>query len=402
VVTVSLLAALSAVAPGQPAGRDNKDLKAVVQGNSVFALDLYSRLRAREGNLFLSPYSISTALAMAYGGARGETAEEMARTMHFGPEPPRLHAAFAGLQGEIQGDAAKHKYKLTVANRLWGQKGYHFLPEYLKSSRLHYGAELAEVDFQNATEGTRKTINGWVEEKTNDKIKDLLQRGMLTPLTRLVLTNAIYFKASWASAFQEVATKKEFFMVAAAEKELVPMMHQTETCPFFEGETFQMVSLPYEQNDLSMVVLLPKKVDGLPELEKSLTSARLDGWLAKMTTHQVDLSLPKFRTTSDFDLGKTLADMGMPLAFNAKKADFSGLTTEEKLFISRVIHKAYVDVNENGTEAAAATAVIVKESAPPPRYPAATFRADHPFVFLLRDTRTGSILFMGRVVNPAG
>jgi serpin B len=393
-----LAAVLATSAEGQPAGRGNPDAAKVAQGNNVFAFDLYARLREKEGNLFFSPYSISTALAMTYAGARGQTAEQMAQTLHFALEPQRLHPGFAGLIQELNGAGRKRGYQLRVANALWGQKDYGFLPDFLRLTQSNYGAGLYEVDFA-ATEAARRTINAWVEKQTQDKIKDLIPKNILTPLTRLVLTNAIYFHGNWQHAFPKGSVQKGDFHVSGSQKVTVPLMRQQKTFAYVDGGTFQLLELPYEGNDLSMVVLLPKNVDGLANLEKSLTASRLDEWLAKRKPHEVEVTLPKFKVTAEFSLAKVLADMGMPAAFGGE-ADFSGMSSRERLKIAAVIHKAFVDVNEKGTEAAAATAVVIAASSAPPQFPRATFRADHPFSFLIRDNRTGSVLFAGRVVNP--
>jgi serpin B len=369
----------------------------VVRGNNAFALDLYARLRSKERNLFCSPYSISTALAMTYAGARGETAAQMARTLHFTLEPGRLHPAFAGLRKEIQGAGRKRKYHLETANRLWGQKGYGFLPDFRKTTETYYGAGLEEVDFITSLEEARKTINAWVEEQTKDKIKDLLRPRMLTVDTRLVLTNAIYFKAAWMWPFEPKQTREGDFTLAGGKKVKAKLMRGHHHTRYFKGDTFAALELPYEQHDLSMIVLLPNKADGLPALEQRLTAANLAQWLGKLSDHSVDVTLPKFKLTSAFLLEDELAKMGMPIAFTPG-ADFSGMTTRERLFIGHVVHKAFVDVHEAGTEAAAATAVVMFTASAPP---AAAFRADHPFVYLLRDRRTGSILFLGRVTDPS-
>jgi serpin B len=374
------------------------DVQTVVGGNNTFALDLYARLREKEGNLFCSPYSISTALAMTYAGARAETAEQMAKVLHFSLNQERLHPAFGSLRTEIQGAAQKHKYQLQTANRLWGQKGYGFLPDFLKTLERNYGAGLKEVDFIGAREEARTTINGWVEEQTQDRIKELIQRGMLTADTRLVLTNAIYFKAAWMRPFDLKQTKEGDFTRADGKKVQAKLMHGNHRTNYYKGDTFAALELPYEEHDLSMIVLLPNAADGLPAFEKRLTAANLTQWLGKLSDRRVDVTLPKFKLTSEFLLEKVLSKMGMPIAFDGNKADFSGMTTREKLHISHVIHKAFVDVNEAGTEAAASTAVLMERLSAPP---AATFHADHPFVYLIRDRRTGSILFLGRVTDPA-
>ncbi len=370
----------------------------VVQGNDAFAFDLYAQLAGQRGNLFFSPYSLSTALAMTYAGARGETAAEMARTLHFPVKQEELHPAFARLIKELDGKGQQRPFELHSANALWGQKGYPFLPEFITLTKASYGAGLREVDFVNAADGARRTINEWVEQETRQKIKDLVPPGVLTPLTRLVLTNAIYFKAPWQDQFSKYATKEEDFRLTADQKVTVPMMHQMKAFNYLDGGTFQLLEMPYKGRAQSMVVLLPKAVDGLAGLEKSLNARNLDAWLGKCQSQQVKVAFPRFKITQEFELNKTLGAMGMPLAFS-KRADFSGMDGRQDLYISNVLHKAFVDVNEEGTEAAAATGVVAGVKSAPPR-PQQEFRADHPFVFLLRDTGTGSILFMGRVTNP--
>jgi len=375
-------------------------LNAVVAGNNRFATDLYARLAKKEdGNLLLSPYSISTALAMTYAGAKGETEAEMAGVLHFTLPQKRLHSGFAALISQLSDPKTKRPYQLSVANRLWGQKGYRFLKPFLDATRENYGAGLKEVDFIRNTEGARLTINRWVEEKTQEKIKDLLAKGVLNRLTRLVLTNAIYFKGNWKTQFDEKNTREAPFAVKPGEKISVPMMHIEARFKFAQLPDLQVLEMPYSGDDLTMLVLLPKEVDGLAELEKALTVGKLKEWTGRLRTRKVSVFLPKFTMTCKFELNKVLAAMGMPQAFDGR-ANFSGMNGRKDLFISAVIHKAFVDVNEEGTEAAAATAVVVMEritSLPPP---VPVFRADHPFVFLLRDNRSGSILFIGRVVNP--
>jgi serpin B len=398
---VLLLALLStaaaSLAVAQPPDKPLTDPAAVVQGNNVFALDLYGRLRERDGNLFFSPYSISTALAMTYAGARGPTAEQMVATLHFALPSHRLHPAFGELIRHFNAGGKQRKYQLSVANALWGQEGYQFLPDFTRLTKDVYLAGFKELDFRKP-EQARKVINAWVEEKTRDKIKDLIPEGALAPDTRLVLTNAIYFKSAWAEAFPKGATKDEDFHLGGGKKVRVPMMHTNHALRYHDGGTFHVLELPYESRQLSMIVLLPKKADGLAELEKGLTSARLDEWLKAMKVHLVNVALPKFKVTSEFKMKDVLSAMGMPLAFSMR-ADFSGMTTREKLFIDQVLHKAFVDVHEQGTEAAAATAVIMRPTSAP-NYARADFRADHPFVLLIRENQTGSILFMGRVANP--
>jgi len=385
-----------------PAKLDPAQLKAdkatAVKDNSQFAVDFYQKLRAEDGNFFFSPYSISTALGMTYAGARGKTAEEMAKTMHFTLGQDRLHPAFGALTADLDGTGRDRLYQLSVANALWGQKDYKFVDDFLTLQRNHYGSSIHPVDFASDTEGARKSINKWVEEKTQDKIKELLKPSVLDSLTRFVLTNAIYFKGDWEHPFTKERTRHDDFHLAANKKIKVPMMHQRQTFKHFSGDTFQALEMTYKPGDLSMLVLLPKKVDGLPDLEKSLTVANLNAWRGKLKSEQIDLILPKFKVESDIDLKKTLISMGMERPF--KDADLSGIGGEPgMLYLTAAVHKAFVAVDEKGTEAAAATAVVGGERGAPPPVP--QFRADRPFIFLLQDNRSGSVLFIGRLTNPS-
>lgn len=385
--------------------------QAVVQSNNDFALALFARLRENQGNLFFSPYSISTALAMTYAGARGQTEAQMAKVLHFptlaGEEMPpkpvmqegQFHSAFGEVVKDLNQRAKKGGYELAVANALWGQKGYTLLNDFLKLIETEYEGRLTDVDFVRATESARQTINAWVEQKTKDKIKELIKPGVLDAMTRLVLTNAIYFKGNWQRQFKKDKTRDAPFTLASGEKVDTPMMNQTGEFRYMETEDFQAIELPYVDNELSMVILLPKETDGLPEFEKALNLEDFSQWLDRLHKREVIVSVPKFKMTSQFSLASVLKSMGMTDAFSARVADFSGITGSRDLFISAVIHKAYVDVNEEGTEAAAATGVTMRlTSVGPSQTP--VFRADHPFLFLIRDNQSGSILFIGRVMNP--
>jgi serine protease inhibitor len=377
------------------------DRKVVVAGNNAFAVALYGQLRNQSGNLFFSPESISTALAMAYAGARGDTASQMAKTLHFTLPLDQLNPAMGALLGDL--NTTHQNYQLNVANALWAQQGYTFLDSFLNVLKTDYGAGLNQVNFKGATEAARLTINQWVEKKTQDKIKDLLQPGALRSDTRLVLTNAIYFKGDWETQFDKAQTKNEVFFLSPAQTATTPLMHREGSFSYFNGGTFQALEIPYKSKELSIIIFLPKDRSGLSALEQSLTASNLQQWLHQLgPVPKVIVTLPKFKSTQQFELGATLRAMGMPAAFGAG-ADFSGMTGKRDFAISEVIHKAYIDVNEEGTEAAAATAVTMRtmamrpvEQAPP------IFRADHPFVFLIRDNRSDSILFMGRMANPGG
>ncbi len=408
-LAVVLLARPSGAAPAAAQTAE----RAITQANNRFAFGLYEKLRGNEGNLFFSPYSISTALAMTYAGAAGETENQMGRVLGFAGAAKttglsssaavlpkeQIHRAFGRIISDLNNRGAKDGYELAVANALWGQKGYEFLKNFVELIKTNYDGKLAEVDFAADSEGTRKTINTWVEQKTNDKIKQLIKPGVLGPMTRLVLTNAIYFKGKWAGQFKPKMTRDEPFTLLGAEKVDVPMMRQDdERFGYAENEDCQILDMPYVDNELSMVVLLPKKVDGVKKLERQLTGENVAKWLAGLHKRQVKVFVPKFRMTSEFGLSGVLASMGMTDAFSPNKADFSAMTGNRDLFISAVVHKAYVDVNEEGTEAAAATGVAMKLTSIGPAMP--VFRADHPFIFLIRDKVTGCILFIGRVMNP--
>jgi serpin B len=376
------------------------DRGAVVEGNNAFAVALYAQLRSQGGNLFFSPESISTALAMTYAGSRGDTAAEMAKTLHFTLPPDRLHPAMGALLSDL--NATHQGYQLRVANALWAQQGYTFLDSFLALMKSDYGAGFNQVDFKGASEAARLTINTWVERQTEDKIKNLLGPGALNTKTRLVLTNAIYFKGDWLTQFDKAQTKEEDFHVSASQTVKAPLMHREGGFKYFNGSSFQALEIPYKSGELSMIVLLPNDAVGLPALEQSLTASNTQQWLTQMRpVSKVILTLPRFKLAQQFELNDTLSAMGMPLAFEKDGADFSAMIGKRELFISAVIHKAYVDVNEEGTEAAAATAVVVNRAMVAMRpQPPIIFRADHPFVFLLRDNRSGGILFMGRVSDP--
>lgn len=400
-------ASLAQSTPAETQATPKSNLSTVVDGSNALAADLYARLATgTKGNLFFSPSSIDTALAMTYAGAAGNTADQMAKTLHFTLPPDKLNGAFAELLNTLYPQRQHIKkglppaYQLVVANALWGQKGFAFKPDFTQLLQNSYGAGMNEVDFAQA-EQARKTINDWVATQTRDKIKDLIAKGILDGQTRLVLTNAIYFKSDWAQKFSKSATADGQFNVTADNSATVPMMHLTHRFDYFENDDLQLLEMPYKQNALSMIVILPKKADALGNVEKGMTAENLAKWLEGKTPTSTAVTLPKFTFSSDFMLADKLKAMGMTDAFDPEKADFSGMTSQGKLFISAVIHKAFVAVDEDGTEAAAATAVIMagKGIAGNPEQPK-VFKADHPFIFLIRHNYTGEILFLGRLVNP--
>jgi len=378
------------------------DLGDLVGGNSAFAFDLYQALREEEGNLFYSPHSISLALAMTYAGARGETERQMADTLHLTLSQDQLHNAFNGLDLELakRGEGAQGKdgegFRLNIVNAIWGQRDYKFLDEFLDVLAENYGAGLRLLDFINAPEEARITINDWVSDQTEGRIEDLIPQGVIDALTRLVLTNAIYFNAAWLSPFDEDTTEDGSFYLLDGSEVTVPMMRQTESFGYAEGEGYQAVELLYDGSELSMVILLPER-GRFEEFEASLSAERVDSIIGDLEDENVALTLPKFEFESEFSLVDTLAAMGMPIAFSGA-ADFSGMTGTSELFIGDVLHKAFVSVDEAGTEAAAATAVVMELTAMPEEPVEVT--VDRPFVFLIRDIETGAVLFLGRVANP--
>ena len=379
------------------------DLALLIQGNSAFAFELYQALRGEDSNLFYSPHSISVALAMTYAGARNQTTEQMAATLQFLLEHDRLHPAFNWLDAELakRGEGAEGKdgegFRLNIVNAIWGQKDYEFLSDFLDTLAQNYGAGLRILDFINETEKSRLTINEWVSDQTEGRIKDLIPQGVIDALTRLVLTNAIYFNAAWDYPFDEDMTADDLFYLLDDGQVTVPMMKQTESFGYTEGDGYQAVELQYDGNELSMVIFLPE-VGKFEAFEEVLQAQQVSNIISGLQPTLVALTMPKFEFDSEFSLKNTLSEMGMPIAFSGA-ADFSGMTGTLDLRISEVLHKAFISVDEAGTEAAAATAVIVGESGMPGQPVEVTI--DHPFIFLIRDIETGAVLFVGRVMNPA-
>lgn len=373
------------------------DLAALIEGNNAFALDLYRFVAEEEGNIFYSPYSISLALAMTYAGARSETEAQMADVLHFDLPQDRLHPAFNALDLALASRGEEEEgFRLHIANAVWGQEGYEFLSDFLQTLAENYGAGLRVLDFKAEPEESRAIINDWVAEETEERIEDLLPPGTIDPNTVLVLTNAIYFNAAWEHPFQEGATKDGTFYLLDGQEVTVPMMKQEKFLAYGEGDDYQALELRYEGEELSMVILLPQEGE-FEEFEGTLDARRIEAMVQDMEFTSVNVTMPKFSFEWDVSLEEALAAMGMPAAFGAG-ADFSGMTGSPDLFIDDVVHKAFVAVDEEGTEAAAATAVVMAESAP---LSPAEFTVDRPFIFLIRDRETGTILFIGRVMDPS-
>ena len=367
------------------------ELGELVSGNTSFALNLYGSLRQEEGNLFFSPYSISQCLAMVYAGARGETAGEIASAIDFGLPEERLHPAFDALDLSLLERANVSGNELSVANGIWAQRGFPVKREYLDLLAAYYGAGLMRVDFRRDPEGARKRVNDWVKEETKGRIKELFARGSINPQTLLVLANAIYFKGLWEEEF-EPAGRMPFYLLDGSTVE-VEMMQKEGRFGYTAGEGYEAVEIPYKGGELSFVLILPEK-GTFQTYEERFTSQILQGVLEGLRELSLELTVPKFTFSYGFDLKKSLRELGIERAFSGG-ADFSGMA-EGELFIAQAVHKAFIRVDERGTEAAAATGVtvgrgLIKE-----------VKVDRPFLFLIRDQRTGTILFLGRVVNPKG
>jgi serpin B len=380
-------------------GATEEGIEEVISANNKFAFDLYSELvKSEDGNIFYSPYSISSALAMTYEGAKGKTKEEMKSVFYF-PEDNVLRPNFAAIYNRINKD--KKDYELRTGNALWVQQEYPFLEEYITGVEKYYGGKATNLDFVNETEQSRQTINSFIEEQTNNKIKELIPAGFLDRMTRLVLTNAIYFKGTWEWEFEEDDTYEDDFRITpdnTVKTEMMSMHPEGSKVKFnyLRNEDLKILELPYKGEDLSMLILLPN--DNLESLEPNLTAEKIEEYRSQMTETELDLvALPKFEFDTKYFMKGTLSSLGMPTAFSGS-ADFSGMTGERDLFIDFVIHQAYVKVNEEGTEAAAATAVGMKLTAVPT--PSEVFKADHPFIFLIQEKDNGNILFLGRVVDP--
>lgn len=399
ILTLSLMLVVASAFAGETV-----DEKALVRDQNAFAMALYHALPSADGNVFLSPYSISTALAMTYAGARGSTEAQMAKSLRFSLSQSKLHPAFASLEARVREIQASGNVELRVANSIWPAKGYKFQHAFLSLLKRDYDASITPIDY-GRTEAARSMINGWVEKKTHRKIRNLIPRGGLDPRTRMTIVDAIYFYGKWKRPFSPRATSIEPFHRSSRSTLRAPLMRKTDAFGYAENADLQILELPYVGGEISMLVVLPKSVDGLAKIERRLTAANFDEWVGMLNEQEVRVSLPKFETAAMVELRSTLESMGMTDAFNPARADFSGMTSaagsSEGLYIGAVYHKAYVDVKEEGTTAAAATGVTMMPTAmrvpvkPPP-----VFRADHPFLFFIRDAETGSILFIGRIVDP--
>ena len=401
IAALVLVAALLPATLAHAQGRSARKVNPVVPGNNAFAFDLYRELTQGEGNVFFSPYSISTAVALAMLGAGGETALEIRRAMRYPEHDTDLHGGMAHLIRTLDTQAGRDSLELRTANALWADDSLAVTRRYQTHLQRFYKVGIERTSFATAPDAARVRINDWVAEATADKIRDLMPSGSITPETQLVLANAVYFRAAWAHAFPKNDTKTAAFTRTDGGRVDVPMMNARRSFPYAETDVYQAVELPYKGDHLAMLVVLPKTDHTLADVEGGLTGDAIDSLVAGLDAraYDVDTFLPRFRVTYSRTLNHALVNLGMAGAFQ-DDANFRGISEETDLKISQVVHKAYVDVTEEGTEAAAATGItMIPTSASRPKTPI-TFRADHPFVFLIRDRETGAILFVGRVVDP--
>lgn len=381
------------------------DLAALVAGNTAFAFDLYRALRAADGNLFYSPYSISLALGMTSAGARGRTLEQMRSALHFTLPDERLHAAFHALDRDLaarpdQARAAGAEQPLAFhsVNALWGQQGYPFLPDFLDLLARYYGAGLRLANFQTAAARARAEINAWVADQTGGRIEELIPPGLLNSSTVLVLVNAVYFKAGWLHPFSESRTAPAPFHLLDGSRVDVPMMAMNEPVPlaYAAGDGYQAFALPYQGGQTEMVVILPD-AGRFADVEAGLSGEEFARMRSAMEERTIALRMPKFEFTADYELTDAFRALGLTDAFEPGRADLSGMAGTRELVISAILHKAFVAVDEQGTEAAAATAVVVARTALV--IPEVEITVDRPFIFVIRDVPTGTVLFVGRVVD---
>ena len=385
---------------------DEGQVLTLAQDNAAFALLFYDQIRTEDGNIIFSPFSLSLALSMALAGAESSTEQGMLEALQLSLPEEAIHPAFNALlqaieksQEQTQEDMDGRNFQLNIANSIWGQADYSFKQPFIDSLAKHYGAGIYTVDYMQNPEGARLAINDWVAEETEQKITDLIPAGAIDPLTRLVLANAIYFNASWLYPFMDNATAEApFFTLDGSEITVDMMKLYGERLSYLRGENYQAVNLPYLSNDFVMTVLVPDEGD-FAEFEASLDLEDLMDIISGMASARVDLEMPKFDFESDVNANDPLIALGMADAFSPERADFSGITEEEQLMISDVLHKATITVDEEGTEAAAATAVIIGVTSAMPEDPISLV-IDRPFLFLIRHQPTNTILFLGRVVNP--
>lgn len=382
-----------------------EESEAIATTNNNFAFEFYDKINGGEGNLFYSPFSISTALAMTYAGSDSTTRDEIRRVMHFGPNTAEFHRSYGSYYQALMPDG-ESKVELNIANRIWIQDRLQVERDFSTITSRYYNAKAEGANFRIKPEEERVRINKWVEEQTRDRIKNLLKPGVINGDTRMVLTNAIYFKADWESRFEEENTKRERFWTSKNRSVKHPLMHMEAGVNFYQNSDFKLMSLPYNDDKYAMVMLLPTKKAGLADLEQELDWKEVSGLMWQNLNNgyrqNVKITMPRFKFDAEVDASGILRDMGMQISFS-KNANFSNMTVQERLKISKVVHKAFIEVNEEGSEAAAATAVVMAEivSAGRPKRVPLEFKADHPFLFFIVDREMQSILFMGRMSDPS-
>ncbi len=408
-IAVALIVAVSDLVPAMPRPfASSPDIQSIVDSNNAFGIDLYQKLRDNDANLFFSPYSISSVLAMAYAGAEGQTRDEMAKVLHYNSGDANIPAAFQNLNARMRQIQRWTRVTLINANSLWCQQNHPLATDFFDLIHENFGGDTKPVDFVSAPEIAQNQINSWATRKTHGKIQQLVDSENFSPLTRLVLCNAIYFKGKWQTQFKASETRLDSFYVSTNETVTVPMMWQESELKVARSgdEAVELLELPYVGGDLSMIVILPQlDIDSgrfhppLSDVEERLTPQTLRSWLGQLDQsheHKANIFIPRFTTAQDFDLSSQLKSLGMAAAFDEAKADFSGMTGKNDLYLSDVCHKAFVEVNESGSEAAASSWAFVKT-----RSMADRFIANRPFIFLIRDNATGAILFLGRMVDPS-
>lgn len=400
--TASAASSASGAVPVAPPATDA--VKKLATGTNAFGLDLYQRLRTTPGNVVISPASIATALSMTWGGAKGETAAQMKKALHLDGTPDEIMKTAGQLAQSLEDPSRPITFR--IANQLFGEKAYGFEQPFLDKTKAAYGAPLEPMDFRNAPEPARVQINAWVEQQTEKRIKDLIPKDGIKASTRLVLVNAIYFLGDWAVPFEKESTRPATFSLTPKDKKEVPMMNAVGEYKATQKDGLKVLELPYKAGSMSMLFVLPDKIDGLDAVERSLDAKKLDELGRALTSTRAAVSIPRFEVAPpSSSLAAPLQELGMKDAFALPKADFTGIANppraDERLFIGDVFHKAFVKVDEKGTEAAAATAVVMEEGAKAPAEPAFTFKADHPFLFVIRDNASGLVLFLGRVTDPS-
>ena len=366
----------------------------IATANNAFAFDMYSMIKSDAENIFFSPYSIFTAMAICYDGAEGSTKEQMSNVFYYPLSKPVLEGSTKEMIDTINSD--NDAYDLKTANALWVLEEYPLNEQYVLNAENYYDGMITPLDFAGQSEESRLIINSWVEKKTNDKIKDLLAEGSIDGNTRLIITNAVYFNGIWLQEFEEAGTRKKVFYLSDGQEKKVDTMYAIETYNYGKDKNAQILELPYKGDDISMYIILPSK-NNIEEFENDLTLGYYNELKDNLNSDEVKILLPKFTFEARAELNEPLQHMGIVDAFDSGMADFSGISASDGLSISEVVHQAYIGVNEKGTEAAAATGIVMEESLPYYKY---EFTADHPFMFFIEDKRTGCILFMGKVENP--